>query len=131
VVIESGLLDMVDYHRLGRGAGWLSEYGNPEDSAQRAVLAAYSPLHNIRPGTVYPPTLVTTSDNDPRVGEAHSLRFAQALQAAQTGTAPIRLRVDPGGGHLDPPSQEAWLDRTADRLTFFTVHLGQGHQFSG
>ena len=124
VVIESGLLDMLDYHRLGRGADWLAEYGDPDDSTYRPVLAGYSPLHNIRPGTPYPATLITTSDNDPRVGEAHSLRFAEKLQAAQSGDAPIRLRVDPGGGHGDQPSPTQWLDRAADRLAFFAVHLG-------
>ncbi len=123
-VIESGLLDMLDYPRLGRGADWLTEYGDPDEPAQREVLAAYSPLHNIRPGTTYPPTLVTTSDNDPRVGEAHSLRFAEMLQTAQAGNAPILLRVHPGGGHGDQPSQDQWLDRAADRLAFFAVHLG-------
>ncbi len=123
VVIESGLLDMLDYPRLGRGEGWLSEYGNPDDPAQRAVLAAYSPLHNIRPGRAYPATLITTSDNDPRVGEAHSLRFAEKLQAVQTGDAPILLRVHPGDGHGDQPSREQWLERAADRLAFFAVHL--------
>jgi prolyl oligopeptidase len=124
VVIESGLLDMLDYPRLGRGGDWLAEYGNPDDPAQRAVLVAYSPLHNIQPGTVYPATLITTSDDDPRVGEAHSLRFAERLQAAQTGTAPILLRVDPGGGHGDQPSRAQWLERTAHRLAFFAAHLG-------
>jgi len=124
VVIESGLLDILDYPRLSRGADWLAEYGNPDDPAQREVLTAYSPLHNIHPGRAYPATLITTSDNDPRVGEAHSLRFAERLQAAQAGNAPILLRVDPGGGHGDQPSQDQWRERAADRLTFFAVHLG-------
>jgi len=124
VVIESGLLDMLDYHRLGRGQDWIVEYGNPDNPAQRTVLAAYSPLHNIQPGRLYPATLITTSDNDPRVGESHSLRFAQSLQNAQSGDAPVLLRVDPGGGHGDQPTAAQWLDRTADRLTFFAIHLG-------
>lgn len=124
VVIESALLDMLDYPRLGRGAGWLAEYGDPDDPTARAVLAAYSPLHNIRSGTAYPATLITTSDNDPRVGETHSLRFAERLQDAQTGTAPVLLRVDPGGGHGDQPSPTQWLERAGERLAFFAVHLG-------
>ena len=124
VVIESGLLDMLDYHRLGRGQDWLAEYGDPDDPAQREVLAAYSPLHNIQAGIDYPATLITTSDDDPRVGEVHSLRFAESLQAAQAGTAPVLLRVDPGGGHGDQPTRAQWLERTAHRLAFFAVHLG-------
>lgn len=115
-VIESGLLDMLDYHRLGQGANWLAEYGSPDDPALREALAAYSPLHNLTRRT-YPATLITTHDHDPRVGEAHSLRFAHALQAAQTGNAPITLRVYPGSGHGDA------ID-TANRLAFLAYHLG-------
>ena len=125
VVIESGLLDMLDYPRLGRGRDWLAEYGNPDDPALREALAAYSPLHNIRE-RAYPATLITTSAHDPRVGEAHSLRFAQALAAAQTGPAPITLRVHLGGGHGDPPERAAWLARATERLAFFAEHLGIG-----
>jgi prolyl oligopeptidase len=123
VVIESGLLDMLDYHRLGRGADWLAEYGDPNDPQQRAALRAYSPLHTIQPGR-YPATLITTSDHDPRVGAAHSLRFAQRLQAAQSGPAPICLRVDAGGGHGDLLDRAEWLERASERLAFFAVHLG-------
>jgi prolyl oligopeptidase len=117
VVIESGLLDMLDYHRLGQGANWLAEYGSPDDPALREALAAYSPLHNLT-RRAYPATLIATHAHDPRVGEAHSLRFAHALQAAQTGNAPITLRVYPGSGHGDAPP------RAVDRLAFLAHHLG-------
>ncbi|MCA9981252.1 MAG: S9 family peptidase, partial [Anaerolineales bacterium] len=113
VVLESALLDMLAYHRLGQGANWLAEYGSPDVPALRAVLAAYSPLHNVH-GRVYPATLITTHEHDPRVGEAHSLRFAAALQAAQMGDAPITLRVYPGRGHGNLPAD--WLDFLADHL---------------
>jgi prolyl oligopeptidase len=125
VVIESGLLDMLDYPRRGRGQGWLAEYGDPDDPAQRTVLATYSPLHNVKE-RAYPASLITTSEHDPRVGEAHSLRFAQALVAAQCGPAPITLHVYPGSGHGDPPERVAWLDRATERLAFFAEHLGMG-----
>ena len=117
VVIESGLLDMLEYQRLGQGANWLAEYGSSADPDMRQVLAAYSPLHNLAP-RAYPATLITTYEADPRVGEAHSVRFAPALQAAQTGDAPITLRVYTGSGHGDAPTS------TADRLAFLAHHLG-------
>ncbi|HSH06005.1 MAG TPA: prolyl oligopeptidase family serine peptidase [Anaerolineae bacterium] len=123
VVIESGLLDMLNYHRLGQGTNWLAEYGSPDDPTVRETLAAYSPLHNLTPRP-YPATLITTSNDDPRVGEAHSLRFAQALQTAQTGSAPITLRIYPGSGHGVPLDQEEWVTQTAVRLTFLAHHLG-------
>lgn len=124
VVIEAGLLDMLDYPRLGRGAEWLAEYGSPDRADDRQVLAAYSPLHAIRPGQIYPPTLITTHAQDARVGAEHSLRFAQALQSARAGDAPVRLRVDPGAGHGHAPDAPGWLDAAAHRLAFFAVHLG-------
>ena len=123
VVIEAGLLDMLNYHRLGRGADWLAEYGSPDVADQRANLAAYSPLHNICAGMSYPATLITTSDQDSRVGEAHSYHFAQALQAAQAGPAPILLRVDEGGGHESPLFTPQWFESAVDRLTFFAIQL--------
>ena len=56
--------------------------------------AAYSPLHNIKPGTCYPPTLITTADHDDRVVPAHSFKFAAALQAAQSCDNPILIRIE-------------------------------------
>jgi prolyl oligopeptidase len=90
----------------------------------RPRLAAYSPLHNIHPGRSYPATLITTHEHDPRVGETHSHRFAQALQAAQSGPAPILLRVDPGSGHATQDTSAERLAATTDRLTFLAIQLG-------
>ncbi|MBX3000346.1 MAG: S9 family peptidase [Caldilineaceae bacterium] len=126
VVIESGLFDMLRYPHLGQGRHWIPEYGNPVDPSDRAALAAYSPLHAIRPGRRYPPTLIVTHDYDPRVGAEHSLTFAQTLVAAQDGDAPIRLRVHEGSGHGPPAGGEAWLVWTEERLTFLAQHLGLG-----
>jgi prolyl oligopeptidase len=122
-VIESGL-DMLRYHQLGQGRHWIPEYGNPDDPSQRAVLAAYSPLHAIESGRPYPPTLIVTHAHDPRVGADHSLTFAQALADAQAGDAPVRLRIHDGSGHGPPAGGEAWLGWTEERLTFLAQHLG-------
>jgi len=123
-VIESALLDMLDYHRLGRRADWLAEYGSPDKPEERAALASYSPLHTLRQGEEYPATLITVHECDPRVGAEHSLRFSAALQQAQNGASPILLRVDPGSGHGDGPTLAAQLAAATDRLTFLAVHLG-------
>ena len=124
VVIESGLLDMLRYPQLGQGQQWIPEYGNPEDPVQRAVLAAYSPLHTIQPGRRYPATLIVTHEHDPRVGAEHSLIFARALAEAQAGDAPICLRVHAGSGHGAPTVHEEWLNWAAERLSFLAQHLG-------
>lgn len=124
VVIDSGLLDMLAYPHLGCGADWIAEYGAPTDPIMQRVLADYSPLHTIQPGRRYPATLIMTHEHDPRVGAAHSFRFAQALQGAQGGEAPILLCIDPGSGHGAPATRSDQLAAASDRLTFLASNLG-------
>ncbi|MEO7296386.1 MAG: prolyl oligopeptidase family serine peptidase, partial [Candidatus Limnocylindria bacterium] len=96
---EVGVMDMLRFHRFTVGWGWTSDYGSADDPDQFRTLLAYSPLHNIRDGVSYPPTLVTTGDHDDRVVPGHSFKFAAALQAAQAGDAPIIARIDTDAGH--------------------------------
>jgi prolyl oligopeptidase len=94
-----GVLDMLRFHKFTIGWAWTSDYGNPDDPEDRAVLLKYSPLHNVRPGTRYPATLVITADHDDRVAPAHSHKFTATLQDAQGGDAPILSRIDVRAGH--------------------------------
>jgi prolyl oligopeptidase len=94
-----GVLDMLRFHKFTIGWAWTSDYGNPDDPQDRDVLLKYSPLHNIRPGTAYPATLVITADHDDRVAPAHSHKFTATLQDAQAGEAPILTRIDVKAGH--------------------------------
>jgi prolyl oligopeptidase len=91
---DVGVLDMLRFQKFTVGWGWVSDYGSSDDPTQFKVLYAYSPLHNIKPGTHYPPTLIMTSDHDDRVVPAHSFKFAATLQAAQGGPAPILIRIE-------------------------------------
>ncbi|HET6305489.1 MAG TPA: prolyl oligopeptidase family serine peptidase [Myxococcota bacterium] len=118
-----GVLDMLRFHRFTIGWAWAEEYGSPEDPASFAVLRAYSPLHNLREGTRYPATLVTTADHDDRVFPAHSFKFAAALQEAQGGSAPVLLRVESKAGHGrgTPTSKE--IEAAADSLAFLVQNL--------
>ena len=113
-----GVLDMLRYHRWTIGWAWASDYGTADDDeAMFRYLIGYSPVHNTRP-RAYPPTLITTGDHDDRVVPAHSYKFAAALQAAQTGNAPIMLRVDTRAGHgLGKPTAKI-IDEYADMWTF-------------
>src|SRR3972149_3363788 len=83
VVPGVGVLDMLRFHQFTIGWSWVSDYGSPEKPEDFEYLIAYSPYHNIRPGTKYPATLVVTGDHDDRVVPAHSYKFAAALQEAQ------------------------------------------------
>jgi prolyl oligopeptidase len=123
-VAESGVMDMLRFHRFTIGWAWTGETGSADDPEQFRTLLAYSPLHNIRPGVAYPPTLVTTGDHDDRVVPGHSFKFAAALQAAQAGEAPIIIRIDTDAGHgLGTPVSKL-IDERADVLAFLELALG-------
>jgi prolyl oligopeptidase len=98
-VAEVGVFDMLRFHKFTIGWAWMSELGDPDNPDEYPWLRAYSPLHNVRAGTHYPPTLLLTGDHDDRVVPGHSLKFAAAVQAASAGDAPILLRVETGTGH--------------------------------
>lgn len=94
-----GVLDMLRFHLFTIGWAWKSDYGDPDNPADREVLLRYSPLHNIHPGTRYPATLVVTADHDDRVAPAHSHKFTATLQEAHAGQAPILTRIEVNAGH--------------------------------
>lgn len=113
-----GVLDMLRFHKFTIGWAWVSDYGSAEDPADFKAIFAYSPLHNIKPGTSYPPTLITTADHDDRVVPAHSFKFAATLQAAQGGPAPILIRIDTKAGHGAGKPTAKLIDEAADTLAF-------------
>ena len=118
-----GVLDMLRFPRWTIGWAWTSDYGSPDDPGDVPVLLAYSPYHNLREGTSYPPTLVTTADHDDRVFPAHSFKFSAALQHAQGGEAPVLLRVETKAGHgVGKPTSKV-IDEVADRYAFLVQML--------
>ena len=119
-----GVLDMLRYHRFTIGWAWAGDYGTSDDPAQFEALLAYSPLHNVRPGTRYPPTLVTTAERDDRVVPAHSFKFAAALQNAQAGDAPILIRVETRAGHGSGKPTAMQIEEWADMWAFLVRELG-------
>jgi len=124
-VAEVGVMDMLRFHRFTIGWGWTSDYGSPDDPEQFRTLLAYSPLHNIRPGVRYPPTLVTTADHDDRVVPGHSFKFGAALQAAQAGEAPVIVRIETDAGHGEGKPVGKQIDERADVLSFLELTVGQ------
>jgi prolyl oligopeptidase len=119
-----GVMDMLRFHRFTIGWAWVGEYGSADNAEQFQALRAYSPLHNIRPGTKYPATLITTADHDDRVVPAHSYKFAAALQAAQSGDAPTLIRIETRAGHGAGKPTSKLIDEAADCLAFLTSALG-------
>ncbi len=119
-----GVMDMVRFTEFTVGAFWKSDYGDPKDPKEFAALYAYSPLHNIKPRTKYPPTLVTTSDHDDRVFPAHSFKYAAALQAAQAGDSPILIRVETKAGHGAGKPTAKQIEEQTDIYGFLIKSLG-------
>jgi prolyl oligopeptidase len=118
-----GVMDMLRFHRFTIGWAWTDEYGSSDDANDFRALFAYSPLHNIRPGTHYPATLVTTADHDDRVVPAHSFKFAAALQAAQAGPAPALIRIETRAGHGGATPTGKLIEEQADRWAFLVRAL--------
>jgi prolyl oligopeptidase len=117
-VPEVGVLDMLRFHRFTIGWAWTSDYGDPDDPVEYAWVRAYSPLHQLRPGAAYPPTLIMTGDHDDRVVPAHSFKFAAAMQAAQGGDAPVLIRVETAAGHGAGKPVSKVIAERADMLAF-------------
>lgn len=121
---EVGVMDMLRYQKFTIGGAWAPEYGTSDDSTQFRTLLAYSPLQNIKPGTSYPATLITTADHDDRVVPGHSFKFAATMQAAQSGPAPILIRIDTRAGHGGGKPTSKQIDLATDELAFAVKNLG-------
>jgi prolyl oligopeptidase len=113
-----GVLDMLRFQKFTIGWAWVSDYGSADNAEDFPYLYAYSPLHNLKPGTQYPATLITTGDHDDRVVPAHSFKFAAALQAAQGGPAPTLIRIETRAGHGAGKPTEKAIEEAADLLAF-------------
>jgi prolyl oligopeptidase len=120
---EVGVMDMLRFHKFTIGWAWTSDFGSSDNSEEFKALYAYSPLHNLKPGTKYPPTLIATSDHDDRVVPGHSFKFAATMQADQAGPAPVLIRIETKAGHGAGKSITKLIDETADTWSFVAHNL--------
>jgi prolyl oligopeptidase len=126
VVCSAPLLDMIRYELFGLGASWSVEYGSAAKPDELAALLAYSPVHNVHEGTLYPATLFTVFEGDTRVDTFHARKLCAALQwatAGDPGENPILLRRETGVGHSTRAVSRR-VDLTADTLAFLANHVG-------
>src|SRR5260221_641652 len=117
-VCPGPVADILRYHLFTVGRFWIPEYGSADDPKQFAFLYKYSPYHNVKEGTAYPPTLVTTADTDDRVAPGLAKKFAARLQAATGGEAPILIRVETKAGHGGGKPVSKQIDEIADIYAF-------------
>ena len=121
---QVGVMDMLRYHKFTIGWNWASDYGTSEDSQEMfEYLKGYSPLHNLKPGTKYPATMVTTADHDDRVVPAHSFKFAATLQECNDGTNPTIIRIDSKAGHGAGKPMAKVVEEQADIYGFIMYNL--------
>jgi prolyl oligopeptidase len=125
VVPAVGVMDMLRFHKFTIGWAWVNEYGSADSAEQFPTLLAYSPLHNLKPGVKYPPTLITTGDHDDRVVPAHSFKFAATLQAAHAGDAPVLIRIETRAGHGAGKPTTKLIEEAADVLAFLKSTVGK------
>jgi len=118
-----GVMDMLRFHKFTIGWAWTSDYGSSENPDEFKALVKYSPLHNLKPGTCYPATMITTADHDDRVVPAHSFKFAATAQADQAGGNPIIIRIDTKAGHGAGKPTSKQIEEVADRWGFLSKAL--------
>ena len=118
-----GVMDMLRFHKFTIGWAWQAEYGSPDEVEEFKALKTYSPYHNLKKGTSYPPTMVTTSDHDDRVVPSHSFKFAAALQAANEGPEPMLIRIETKSGHGAGTPTSKRIEQATDKFTFLSKEL--------
>ena len=120
---QVGVMDMLRFHKFTIGWAWTSDYGSSDNADEFKALVKYSPLHNLKKGTCYPATMITTADHDDRVVPAHSFKFAATAQADQGGSAPVIIRIDTKAGHGAGKPTTKQIEEVADRWGFLTRAL--------
>ncbi|WNG21945.1 S9 family peptidase [Cystobacter fuscus] len=121
-----GVLDMLRFHKFTIGWAWTSDYGSAENPEEFKALHAYSPLHQVKPGTRYPAMLVHTADHDDRVVPGHSFKFTAAAQAAQAGEAPVLIRIETKAGHGAGKPTGKIIEEYSDLWAFALDQMGVG-----
>ncbi len=126
---QVGVMDMLRFQKFTIGWNWIADYGSADNPEEYKVLKAYSPIHNIKSGTKYPATLITTADHDDRVVPAHSFKYAAVLQeiAGQSSSNPLLIKIETNSGHGASNTKKN-LDSAADIYGFIFFNMGLNYK---
>jgi prolyl oligopeptidase len=119
-----GVMDMLRFHQFTIGWAWKSDYGSSENPEEFKAIYKYSPLHNLKSGVKYPPTLIVTADHDDRVYPAHSFKFAATMQEDQAADAPVLIRIETRAGHGAGKPITKSIEELTDEFAFLVANLG-------
>ena len=126
---QVGVMDMLRYQNFTIGWNWIAEYGSSAKPEHFNFLYKYSPIHNIKEGIEYPPTIITTADHDDRVVPAHSFKYAATLQEKYKGKNPVVIRIDTKSGHGASNLTKS-IELFADLYSFAFYHMGLSPKFN-
>ena len=120
-----GVMDMLRFHKFTIGWAWVDDYGSSDDPEQFRAIRAYSPLHNLKPGTCYPPALITTADHDDRVVPRHGFQGSppRLHGSAQSCNNPVLIRIETKAGHGAGKPTAKIIEEAADRWAFLVKVL--------
>jgi prolyl oligopeptidase len=96
----------------------IDEWGPIVDAESFRVMHAMDSYHAVRNGVRYPPVLVISGYNDPRVATFHAAKFTARLQAASASKSPTLLRIDFDSGHGMGSTREQLDALLADMYAF-------------
>lgn len=142
-VAAVGVMDMLRFHKFTCGAGWRSDYGDPDIKEQFEYILKYSPVHNvpvssdngtnddaiITTSSCYPNVLLTTGDHDDRVVPLHSYKYIAQLQHSLghlgVSNTPLLIRIETKAGHGAGKPTSKVIQEYADVYAFIAWSLGE------
>jgi prolyl oligopeptidase len=123
VVCLAPILDMLRYHFFDGARVWRDEYGTADDPDDFAVLASYSPYHQVRRGVAYPATMIVSGDVDRNCNPLHARKMTAQLQAASGSPYPVILDYSNFRGHSPVLPLSERVGGLTDRMAFLCDQL--------
>ncbi len=119
-----GVMDMLRFHKFTIGWAWKSDYGSPDDAEEfKALMQVLAATTTSKPGTSYPPTLVTTADTTTAWCRRTASSSPRACRRAQAGPAPVLIRIETKAGHGAGKPTSKIIEERADLWAFLVKTL--------
>lgn len=125
VVSQNPILDMQRFHIIPGGASWITEFGNPGRAQDLSYLLKYSPFHQVKAKTAYPPLFLSSRSVNPQVSPAHARKMmAKMMHQGHQNVVYYESTPLTDQGGASPAQRRAY--NAALIFSFFAKHLGLG-----